>query len=51
MALSGRICKICKAERLFEGHYCKDCAFKKGICRLCGKKVVDTKLTHKSTNA
>ena len=45
-----RNCKICK-DSIVEGHYCKDCSFKKGICSLCGKKVVDTTLEYKSTNA
>ena len=45
-----RYCKICKQD-LPEGHYCSTCAFKKGICKMCGKKVVDTKLEYKSTNA
>ncbi len=45
-----RTCGICKLD-ITEGHYCKDCAFKKGICSDCGKKVVDTTLEYRSTNA
>lgn len=45
-----RECKICK-DSILEGHYCKDCAYKKGICSGCGKKVVDTVTQYKSTNA
>ena len=45
-----RACKICK-EDIVEGHYCTTCSFKKGICRLCGKKVVNTSTEYRSTNA
>jgi cysteine-rich PDZ-binding protein len=46
-----RTCKICKVAALQDGHYCTTCAFKKGICRLCGKKVVNTTTEYRSTNA
>jgi hypothetical protein len=45
-----RSCGICKLD-ITEGHYCHDCAYKKGICSACGKKIVDTKLEYRSTNA
>ena len=45
-----RNCKICKKE-LAEGHYCQGCAYKKGICKMCGKKVVNTSTEYRSTNA
>merc|ERR1711991_903832 len=46
-----RICKICKVKVILEGHYCATCAYKKGICTLCGKKVVNTSTEYRSTNA
>eukprot|EP01038_Epipyxis_sp_PR26KG_P003964 gene3964-5684_t len=35
-------CKICKSKVLQNMNYCNDCAHKKGICSMCGKKTVDT---------
>lgn len=46
-----RSCKICKIETIPEGHYCGTCAFKKGICSMCGKKLVNTSTEYRSTNA
>ena len=44
-------CRICKQQVHQEhSYYCQGCAFKKGICAMCGKKVGDTKL-HKNTVA
>ncbi|KAG7259779.1 hypothetical protein CRUP_021664 [Coryphaenoides rupestris] len=38
------ICRICKSSVHQSGsHYCQGCAYKKGICAMCGKKVLDTK--------
>ncbi|XP_077138534.1 cysteine-rich PDZ-binding protein isoform X2 [Ranitomeya variabilis] len=38
------ICRICKSSVHQPGsHYCQGCAYKKGICAMCGKKVLDTK--------
>ncbi|KAM7118395.1 cysteine-rich PDZ-binding protein isoform 1-T1 [Ciconia maguari] len=38
------ICRICKSSVHQPGsHYCQGCAYKKGICSMCGKKVLDTK--------
>jgi cysteine-rich PDZ-binding protein len=38
-----RTCRICKSKLQLAGmHYCNDCAHKKGICTMCGKKCVDT---------
>lgn len=34
-------CRICKNKVQTNMNYCNDCAHKKGICTMCGKKVVD----------
>ncbi|XP_050532456.1 cysteine-rich PDZ-binding protein [Daktulosphaira vitifoliae] len=40
--LSG--CRICKQKIHLPGrHYCQSCAYKKGICAMCGKKILETK--------
>ena len=37
-------CKICRQKVHQVGsHYCQACAYKKGICAMCGKKLLDTK--------
>lgn len=37
-------CKICKSSVHQPGsHYCQGCAYKKGICAMCGKKIIETK--------
>uniref|UniRef100_A0A8C2QES4 Cysteine-rich PDZ-binding protein n=1 Tax=Cricetulus griseus TaxID=10029 RepID=A0A8C2QES4_CRIGR len=37
-------CRICKSSEHQPGsHYCQGCAYKKGICAMYGKKVLDTK--------
>ncbi|KAF9406937.1 hypothetical protein HW555_012874, partial [Spodoptera exigua] len=36
--------KICRTKVHQVGsHYCQACAYKKGICAMCGKKILDTK--------
>ncbi|KAK3275382.1 hypothetical protein CYMTET_16489 [Cymbomonas tetramitiformis] len=36
-------CKICKEpNHQGEGMYCHTCAYKAGVCNLCGVKVLDT---------
>ncbi|XP_046550989.1 cysteine-rich PDZ-binding protein-like isoform X2 [Haliotis rubra] len=36
-------CRICKSIVHQPGsHYCQGCAYKKGICAMCGKKIIDT---------
>mmetsp|Transcript_15405 Transcript_15405/g.19600 ORF Transcript_15405/g.19600 Transcript_15405/m.19600 type:complete len:117 (-) Transcript_15405:431-781(-) len=38
-----RKCKICNGSISLQGaYYCRDCSYKKGICAMCGKKVLDT---------
>lgn len=37
-------CRICKAQLNQPGlYYCQYCSYKKGICGMCGKKILDTK--------
>lgn len=36
-----RMCRICKSKVLSNMNFCNDCAHKKGICSMCGKKCVD----------
>ncbi|CAD5206674.1 unnamed protein product [Bursaphelenchus okinawaensis] len=36
-------CRICKKMcHHVAAHYCQDCAYQKGICPMCGKKVLET---------
>ncbi|CAG8624832.1 1260_t:CDS:2, partial [Ambispora gerdemannii] len=42
-------CKICKARVHQEhAHYCQGCAYKKGICAMCGKQILDTTMYRQS---
>lgn len=35
---------ICRTKvHQLGSHYCQACAYKKGICAMCGKKLLDTK--------
>jgi len=37
-------CRICKQSVHQAGsRYCQGCAYKKGICAMCGKQILDTK--------
>jgi len=37
-------CLICKSTvHQVHSKYCQGCAYKKGICAMCGKQVLDTK--------
>ncbi|XP_076095763.1 cysteine-rich PDZ-binding protein-like [Mytilus galloprovincialis] len=37
-------CKIYRSSVHQKGsHYCQGCAYKKGICAMCGKKIIETK--------
>ncbi|XP_076311504.1 cysteine-rich PDZ-binding protein [Tachypleus tridentatus] len=37
-------CRICRQKvHQLGSHYCQACAYKKGICAMCGKKLLDTK--------
>ncbi|ORZ08378.1 cysteine-rich PDZ-binding protein-like protein [Absidia repens] len=36
-------CKLCKSKVHQEkAHYCQSCSYKKGICAMCGKQILDT---------
>ncbi|MPC34236.1 Cysteine-rich PDZ-binding protein [Portunus trituberculatus] len=36
-------CRICRSKVHQAGsHFCQGCAYKKGICAMCGKKILDT---------
>jgi cysteine-rich PDZ-binding protein len=37
-----QICRICKTKTQFGYNFCNNCAHKKGLCTMCGKKVIDT---------
>jgi len=42
-------CKICQAKIHQAGaYYCQTCAYKKGICGMCGTKIQDTKAYRQS---
>lgn len=41
-------CRLCRSKTMKDMHYCNDCAYKKGICTMCGKKVADVS-GHKMT--
>jgi hypothetical protein len=37
-------CRICRTKVHQVGsHYCQECAYKKGICAMCGVKILKTK--------
>jgi len=38
-----KTCRICKKVLLQPGIYCQQCAYKRGVCSMCGKKILDTK--------
>ncbi len=43
-APSFKKCGICKSVVHQAGsHYCQQCAYKKGICAMCGVKILDVK--------
>ena len=38
-------CRICKSANVQKGYYyCQKCAYSKGICAMCGKKILDTSM-------
>ena len=42
-AMTLRPCRLCKAKVHLEGaHYCQPCAYKNGICAMCGARVLAT---------
>ncbi|KAJ7299891.1 hypothetical protein O6H91_Y010800 [Diphasiastrum complanatum] len=42
-------CTICKQQLHQDGKYCQSCAYKKGVCAMCGKQVLDT-ASYKQSN-
>ena len=37
-------CRICRTKvHQIKAHYCQECAYKKGICAMCGIKILKTK--------
>lgn len=42
----GKACRLCGTQIEPWANYCNSCAFKKGICARCGRKVQDTKNAH-----
>lgn len=42
-------CIICKQQLHQEAKYCQSCSYKKGVCAMCGKQVLDTK-SYKQSN-
>ena len=45
----GSKCELCKSVLHQEGKYCHPCAYKKGLCAMCGKQVMDTSKHKQST--
>ncbi|RVW45920.1 Cysteine-rich PDZ-binding protein [Vitis vinifera] len=41
-------CIICKQQVHQDAKYCHTCAYTKGVCAMCGKQVLDTKLYKQS---
>ncbi|XP_022716058.1 cysteine-rich PDZ-binding protein-like [Durio zibethinus] len=41
-------CLICKQQVHQDAKYCHTCAYSKGVCAMCGKQVLDTKLYKQS---
>ena len=38
-------CRICKIKQIQAGHYyCQGCSYKKGICSMCGKRILNIKM-------
>ena len=40
----GSSCRICKKKVLERHNYCQSCSYIKGICSMCGKKIIDVKM-------
>lgn len=35
-------CKVCKSNLPQNYAYCQACAYRNGLCAMCGKKILDT---------
>ncbi|CEO96956.1 Cysteine-rich PDZ-binding protein [Plasmodiophora brassicae] len=45
-----RVCRICRCQVHQYGHYyCQQCAYVKGICSMCGVKILNTKMYKQSS--
>ncbi|KAL6761800.1 PDZ-binding protein [Haematococcus lacustris] len=43
-------CNVCKTALHKPGHtFCHTCAYQKGVCEMCGKQILNTKLYKQST--
>ncbi|CAG9466815.1 unnamed protein product [Pedinophyceae sp. YPF-701] len=43
-------CETCKKGLLDRNYkFCNGCAYRKGVCAMCGKKILDTALYNQST--
>eukprot|EP00002_Diphylleia_rotans_P025285 TRINITY_DN4997_c0_g5_i3.p1 TRINITY_DN4997_c0_g5~~TRINITY_DN4997_c0_g5_i3.p1 ORF type:complete len:103 (-),score=24.51 TRINITY_DN4997_c0_g5_i3:98-406(-) len=42
-------CKVCKCLLHQQGIYCLGCAYKAGLCSMCGVKILDTSLYKQSS--
>eukprot|EP00164_Ancoracysta_twista_P004238 GFYU01005708.1.p1 GENE.GFYU01005708.1~~GFYU01005708.1.p1 ORF type:complete len:107 (+),score=23.96 GFYU01005708.1:124-444(+) len=45
----GGSCKICKSKIDGAMIYCQACAYKKGLCGMCGKMILNTKFYKQSS--
>eukprot|EP00271_Cylindrocystis_brebissonii_P004821 TRINITY_DN16745_c0_g1_i1.p1 TRINITY_DN16745_c0_g1~~TRINITY_DN16745_c0_g1_i1.p1 ORF type:complete len:100 (-),score=16.31 TRINITY_DN16745_c0_g1_i1:476-775(-) len=41
-------CIICKQQLHQDAKYCQSCSYKKGVCAMCGKQVLDTSMYKQS---
>eukprot|EP00741_Cyanophora_paradoxa_P020986 tig00021319_g20260.t1 len=42
-------CTVCRSQLHQPGKYCNGCAYKKGVCSMCGVKVLDVSYYKQST--
>lgn len=42
-------CRVCAKTTLEGMNYCQRCAYSRGICSMCGKKILDTTMYKMST--
>nr|CCA18627.1 conserved unknown protein putative [Albugo laibachii Nc14] len=45
-----RRCRICRSKIGQNAHYCNQCAYQKGICSMCGRKMLDISQYNMSSN-
>jgi len=44
-----KVCRLCKMQVHEDGAtYCQTCAYKRGICAMCGKQILDTSMYKQS---